>query len=366
MPSKGIKDLRQIQIAFQKDEDGAPACSRAVDPSARLVGTCGMKKTVNRVFPTDPTGLMSSHIIGRHYDPWLLCEVPITTGEEGLTFQQLPWYLAMGVKGGEVPTDADPVFTWEFCPDLVNSDMPDLATIRYGDNQAVWQTTCAFARQLTISGAAQGPWQIDADVIGRDMDNTYLYHGYGLYGTYPVTYHPYYDMFFETIAYPTPLETILGQKTSFYLDQSCEFAGTPTKRTGYMIDWKATIPGFHPKFFQDGELYYTTMGQASRHLAFEATLEFDHDLTKHLIWDAWVSAVPTYIRLKAEGSTITGSAIPFSAQIDMVLELENVDTLDERDGNDITKFSGRTVYDEACGVPEWCIEVVNEDAGLPV
>ena len=369
MTTKGIKDLRQTQIAFQKVgglTDGLPDCSIAVDPSARLVGTCGMKKSVNRVFPTDPTGLMSSHIIGRHYDPWLLCEVPITMGEEGLTFQQLPWFLAMGVKSGVAGVGGTDT-TWSFCPALTSGDMPDLATIRYGDNEATWQTTCAFARQLVISGAAQGPWQMDADIIGRDMSNTYLYHGYGLYGDYPVSYHPYYDMFFETIAYPTPLETILGQKTSFYLDQSCEFGATPTKRTGYLIDWKATIPAFHPKFFQDGELYYTTMGLASRSVTFEATLEFDHALTKHLIWDACYGPVksPIFIRLRAEGSIITG-VIPYSAEIDMVLELETVETLDERDGNDTTKFTGRTVYDVACGVPEWCITVVNIDAALPI
>jgi hypothetical protein len=362
--TKGIRDLRQIQIAFQKDEDDAPACSRAVTPTARLVGTSGMKKTVNRVFPAEPTGLMSSHIIGRHYDPWLLCEVPITTGEEGLTYQQLPWFLAMAVTSGVSGDGVGTPKTWEFCPSLTAGDMPDLATLRYGDNAAVWQTTCAFARQLVISAAAQGSWEIEADIIGRDMKNTYLYKGYGLYGDYPVAYSPYYDMFFETIAYPTPLETILGQKTSLYVDLSCEFAATPTKKTGYLIDWRVTVPAFHPKFFQDGELYYTTMGLASRCLTFEATMEFDTVFTKHVLWDAWVAGTPVYARLLATGSVIDDPTT-YTAQIDMVLDLESFETLEERDGNDIIKFTGRTVYDVACDVPEWCITVVNIDTDLP-
>jgi len=323
-----------------------------------------MKKNVNRVFPTEATGLTSSHIIGRHYDPWLLCEVPITTGEEGLTFEQLPWFLAMAVKAGVSGTGAGTNKTWSFCPALTAGDMPDLATIRYGDNAAVWQTTCTFARQLVISAAAQGPWQMDADIIGRDMKNTYLYKGYGLYGDYPVAYSPYYDMFFESIAYPTPLETILNQKTSFYFDQSCQFAATPTKETGYLIDWRVTVPAFHPKFFQDGELYYTTMGLASRSLTFEWTMEFDTVKTKHVVWDAWVAGTPLYVRLQATGSIITG-VTPYSATIDMVLDIENAETLDERDGNDTIKFTARSVYDVACDVPEWCFEVVNIDAALP-
>ena len=367
--TKGIRDLRQMQIAFQKLgglTGGVPDCSIAVDPSARLVGTCGMKKTVNRVFPADPTGLMSSHILGRHYDPWLLCEVPLGTGEEGLTFQQLPWYLAMGVQSGILGVGVNNDKTWTFLPDLVNGDMPDLATIRYGDNAAVWQTTCAFARQLVLSGAAQGPWQMEADVIGRDMKNTYLYHGYGLYGDYPVAYSPYYDMFFESVVYPSPLETILGQKTSFYLAETCLFT---TLRTGYLIDWTLTIPGFHPKFFQDGEQYFTTMGLASRHLTFEATVEFDDDLTKHIIWDAWAAGTPIYVRLHATGSDIAGATVdptPHSVTMDMVLDLENFDTLEERDGNDIIKFTARSVYELACAPDEWTIVVVNEDAALPI
>ena len=354
-----------MQIAFQMDEDGEPACSRAVTPSARVVGKYGMKKTVNRVFPTEATGLIASHIIGRNYDPWLLCEVPMDTGDEALTYEQFPWYLAMGVKKGVTGEGVGLDKTWTYCPTLTAGDMPDLATIRYGDNAAVWQTTCAFARQLEISASFKGPWNMKADVIGRDMKNTYLYKGYGLYGDYPDPYSPYYDMFFETIAYPTPLNTILGQTTSFYINTSCEFAATPTKHTGSLIDWTVTIPCFHPKFFQDGELYYTTMGQASRHLALEATLEFDTELAKHKVWDGWINRTPMYIRLQSVGAMMTGVAVPYSATIDMVLEIDTFDTLEERDGNDIIKFSARSVYDVACDVPEWCIYVVNLDSALP-
>ena len=354
--TKGIRDLRQIQIAFQKVAGltgGAPDCSIAVTPSARLAGTCGMKKTVNRVFPAEPKGLMSSHILGRHYDPWLLCEVPIGTGEDGLTFQQIVWYLAMGIQSGGTGT------TWAFVPNLTAGDLPDLATIRYGDNAAVWQTTCAFARQLVISGAAQGVWNMEADIVGRDMDNTYLYNlPYGMYGTYPTDYHPYYDIpFVAGIVHTGPLDPILGQKTSFYLAESCLFT---TQRTGYLIDWTLTIPGFHPKFFQDGELYYTTMGLASRHLTWEATVEFDDEFTKHILWDAWVAGTPIYVRLHATGRDT------LEVTIDMVLDIESFETLDERDGNDIIKFTARTVYSEACAPDEWSITVINEDAALPI
>lgn len=194
-----------------------------------------------------------------------------------------------------------------------------------------------------ISGAFQGAWNITADVIGRDM--------------VPAA--------FAALPYPTavgsfgPLETILGQMTSFYLADTCLF-GTAQK-TGSLIDWTVTIPGFHPKFFQDGVLYYTTMGLASRHLTLDATIEFDSVLAV-AERAKWIAKAPTYIRIESVGA-VPANAV---ATIDMVLMYESFETLDQRDGNDTIKFKARTVYDVGCvAVPEWCITVINTFAALP-
>ena len=61
-------------------------------------------------------------------------------------------------------------------------------------------------------------------------------------------------------------------------------------------------------------------------------------------------------------------AASYQAQIDMVLMYESFETLDQRDGNDIVKFTARTAYDVGCavaGVPEWQVVVTNGDAALP-
>lgn len=342
--TKGIRDLRMIEIGFQGLATGA-ICGTPATPTARLVGTCGMKKLTNLVFPTEATGLMSDHILNRVYSPWVMAELPLATGEEGLTFQQLPWYLAMGAEGGVTGTGTGTPKTWAFCPDLAAGDFPEVATIRYGDNAGVWEASCCFARGLVISGAFQGPWQIEADVVGRDMETAA----------------------FEDLPYPTdvasygPLETILGQMTSFYKDATCQFAAVPTVVTGSLIDWRATLPGFHPKFFQDGQLYYTTMGLASRHITLEATVEWDSVFAaaEHA---NWISQTPVYVRIQGVGATPANA----TATIDMVLMYESFDTLDQRDGNDIVKFVARTVYDVGCvAVPEWCITVINTFAALP-
>ena len=336
--TQGIRDLRQIQIGFQGLATGT-ICATPATPTARLVGQCSMTKDPGRVFPTEATGVMSEHIINRSYDQYSMAPLSLTPGDEGVTFQQLPWFLAMGAEGGVTGTGTGTPKTWAFCPDLVNGDLPEVATIRYGDNARVWEASCCFATQLTISAASQAPWQISADVVGRDMETAS----------------------FETIAYPTGLETILGQMTSFYKDASCQFAASPTVVTGSLIDWTVTVPGFHPKYFQDGALYYTTMGLKSRHLTLAATVEWDSAFAAGE-WDNFDNGTPVYVRIEGVGATPANA----TATIDMVLMYESFETLDERDGNDTIRFTARSVYDVACTeVPEWCITVINTSAALP-
>jgi len=306
-----------------------------------------MKKLVNRVFPTEATGLMSDHIISRYYDPWVMAELPIATGDEGLTYQQFPWFLSMGAIG--VLNSAAGI--WTFTPALTTADMPYVASIIYGDNAGSWISHCCFARQLVISAAFQGPWNMEADIVGRDMAEDSL----------------------EDIAYPTPLNTILGQMTILNTHPNCQFASA-TPVPGTLIDWRITIPGFHAKFFQDGELYFSIMGLASRHLTFEATVEWDSAwaLVEHRNWAASHMAAtpsaPRYMELVATGGPTGGAPANYGAEIRMVLMYESFETLEERDGNDIIKFVARTAYDVGpCdgGVNEWEVEVSNALAALP-
>lgn len=354
----GVRDLRHIEISFQ-DTVVPPAvgwdtCQAAT--TDRLLGTCGMKKVVNRVFPTEATGVMSDHIINRYYDKSILAELPISTGDEGLTFMQLPWYLNMGAVG--VLAGAGGL--WTFAPTLTAADVPYPATIRYGDNVLAWESCCCFARQLVISGAFQGPWNMEADIVGRDM----VEHAFES----PLLPYP-------TTTAGAPLETILGQMTVLNQDTTCAFAA-PDKIDGYLIDWRLTIPGFHAKFFQDGRLDFSIIGLASRHLTFEATVEWDSVFaaTEHAIWATShmvtpVSA-PRYFQLVATGGTPTAPppAAAKDVTINMVLMYESFETLDQRDGNDIIKFTARTAYDVACAaanVAEWEIIVNNTETTLP-
>ena len=343
--TRGVRDLRQIQFCIQ------PECDTSGTVIARIVGKCGIELDVGRVLPKEATGITASNIVDRMIDKYQLAQGPVTPGEEGATYEQLPWYLVMGTVGGATvgPVgNAGIGYTWTFAPAHTTIDQADTGTIIYGDNAAQWQGTCCIGQQTVLSSAFQGMWQIELDTVCRDWDNT--------------------GIDFVDIAYPTPLNTILGQMTSFYLDTTCQFAGAPTVYTQSMIDWSLTIPGFHPKFFQDGVIYWSTYGMASRSLLLEWTMEFDDDLAKAVVWEAFATGTPLYVRLQAIGGLIPGTAINFSATIDLVLQPISSTTLDERDGNDIIKFTAETVYDGVdCAVmPEWQIVIVNFDSGLPL
>lgn len=339
--TRGIEDLRQLQICFQTD------CATVGPPTARLIGTCGVNRETGKKFPTNPVGLMSKNILGRPYDLYHQGIGPLATGDDALTYQQIIWWLSMGTVGGITPAAAAPVYTWTFVPDLDDGDLPDVAHIIYGDNAAQWEGTCGFGTQTRLSAAFQSEWSAEMDTIWQNWDNE--------------------GVAFEVIEYPSPLDPILGQMVTFYLNTTCSFAA-PTPMVCYLIDWTLTIPGFHAKYFQDGTMDYNCYGLASRALTFEWTMEFEDTVTKDIVWDAYRDNLPIYVRLQAIGPVIPAS-VPdtnYSVTIDMVLQIREASPLDSRDGNDTIRFVAETVYDVDCVlVPEWQIVVVNDQNALP-
>jgi hypothetical protein len=335
MVSGGIRDLRRIQIGKEVYGYATP-----VDPTTQLVGGMGVVENRNRIYPGEATGIMSA--ARRVYDQAVQAELAFDAGEEGATFEQLIILLSMGICGGVTPTPVGALgYNWLFRPDLANGDVPDIYTIRIGDNRYCWEAEGVFARELHLSGATQESWKLTADLFGDQLT----------------------PAVFETIAYPTPLETILAQMTRLYLNDTwAGLGGTLVEAT--LIEWEITIPGYHAKFFQDGRLVYSDIGLASRSLAITMTLEFNALAVAE--WLDWQAATPRFIRLLAEGSRINPApAVDVKeAQIDMCVIWEKHETLDERDGNDIIRFTGRTVYDATSG-REFEVSVQNTIDNLP-
>jgi len=313
----GIRDLRRIQLAKEVYGYGTP-----VTPTTQLVGMLDATENRNRVFPEEASGFMSSH--RRAYDQSVIAELSFDAGDEGATFEQLIIFLAMCAQGGVIPTPVAPAgWNWLFDPDLENGDLPDIFTFRYGDNQQCWESEGVFGTELALSGATEEPWRLTSELRGDQMAQA---------------------VFAPLITYPTPLETILAQMTRLYINDTWATLGD-TLIEGTLIDWSVTLPGFHPKFFQDGQVVYSDIGLASRALAVNFTFEFNTEANAERL--LWVAATPRFIRLEATGGIINPGVPPDRkfARIDMCVVYEGTDPLDERDGNDIMRFTGRTVND---------------------
>jgi len=317
----------------------------AVVPTAQLVGMLDAIENRHRVFPAEASGVMSSH--RRSYDGAVLAELSFDAGEEGATFEQIILFLAMCLRGG--PT-IGPValgaagWTWTFLPQLSLPDRPDIFTMRYGDNQQCWESEGVFATEMALSAAFTEGWRLTSELLGDQMAQA---------------------VFAPGITYPTPLETILAQMTQIYIDDSWANLGN-TLIDGTLIGWGLTIPGFHAKFFQDGILTYSDIGLASRSLALELTLEFNADANAERL--LWVAGTPRFIRIVATGGIINAGVPPDlkTVQIDGCFVYEGTDPLDQRDGNDIMRFTGRSVNDgTAHPGHEFQVVVQNTIAALP-
>ena len=333
----GIRDLRRIQLAEQTWGYGP------VVPTTQLVGMLDATENRNRMFPREATGIMSS--VRRFYDQSIIAELAFDAGDEGATYEQLIIFLSMAITGGVTPTPVGAGgHLWTFAPNLGAGNRPDIYTLRYGDNQRCWQSAEVFATEMRLAGATEEPWRLTADLVGDQMD--------------PDS--------FEVIAYPVPLETILAQMTSLYIDNSWATLGS-TPILGTLIDWEVTIPAFHPKFFQDGDYRFSDIGLASRSLAVSFTFEFTAGTVAERL--LWVAGTPRFIRLEAVGSMIYDAmGLPIDNHrsiIDMCVIYEGTEPLDERDGNDIMRFTGLTAYDPTGIGHEFEFRVQNTIPALP-
>jgi len=329
----GIRDLRRIQLAQQTWGYGAAT------PTEQLVGMLDARENRNRLFPAEATGIMSA--ARRAYDQSVIAELAFDAGDEGATFEQLIYFLGMAVCGGVTPTPVGALgHLWTFAPNLTAGDRPEIYTLRYGDNQRCWQSAEVFATEMRLSAATEESWRLTADLRGDQMAPSA----------------------FETIAYPVPLETILAQMTRLYIDNSWATLGS-TPVLGTLIDWEVTTPGFHAKFFQDNDLRFSDIGLASRSLAVSFTFEFNAGTVAERL--LWIARTPRFIRLEGQGSLINAPADYHEAIIDMCVVYDGTEPLDERDGNDIMRFTGLTVYDPTGVGHEFEFRVQNTVAALP-
>lgn len=331
--TSGVRDLRRIQLGVEQY-----GYATAVTPTAQLVGMLAATEERGRVFVEEASGIMSSH--RRVYDTSVMANLAFEAGTEGATFEQLPYFYAMGLKGDVVPVAlGGGAYRWRYTPDLVNGDTPEIFTLRYGDNRYVWESEGVAASSLSLGAESQGVWSLSATLFGDEMAG---------------------GASFEDLNYPDPLETILGYLTTVYVDNTWAGLGD-TVFDATLIGWTMDIPGFHPKFFQDGVESFSAYGLASRALSMTFNLEFNANAVAE--WLLWKAGTRRFVRIEALGSLISGAQY-HTSRFDMCAIMETPDALAERDGNDTMSFTLRSVHDPTSQM-EWQAEVINTVAAYP-
>jgi hypothetical protein len=121
------------------------------------------------------------------------------------------------------------------------------------------------------------------------------------------------------------------------------------------------IPGFHPKFFQDGVESFSEYGLASRALSLTFNLEWNANAVAE--WLLWKAGTRRFVRIEGLGSLIAGTDYN-RVRMDLCCKAENPDAMAERDGNNTMNFTLRTIEDPTSGM-EWTAEVITTRAAYP-
>lgn len=293
------KATRQVLVGLQA------AAGTGVNVDTAVRGTCSLKANVTKVHPDEDIG---SYAPARHY-------VAQTRPEGSLsldgTFEQCLIPLSMAL--GEPTPSAGPPYTWAFPFPDVEGDLLNFAlwSLEYTDgSNAVVRGVDVFAKALTITGEAGGSWMFDADLDGGAI-------------TFPaaVSASPALD---DTV---TPIRM---SQTLLYIDST--YAGIGGTNCEELIQFTWKLEEFqHAKQFA-GSLSPNGRGNNKWKITLELTLEAAAAEAETLR-DALLTTTQFAVRVK--GNVDANDNIT----IDGMYMVEEVDTLDDRDGNNTLKLT---------------------------
>jgi len=292
------KAERQVLVGLQA------AAGTGVNVDTALRATCGLRADVEKVHPEEDIG---SFAPARHYVAQVRPEGTITL--DG-TYEQAVILAAMAL-GEPTPVGSEDPWTWTFPLPDVTDDLLDFAlwSLEYTDgNNAIVRAVDVFAKALTISGEAGRGWIFEADLDGGST-------------TFPaaLTATP-------AIGSVTPIRMA---DTTLRIDAAYDDIGTTTVEELISFTWK--LEEFqHAKQFA-GSLYPNGRGNGRWKLSLELILEAAAAEAETLR-DALLATTQYAIQLRGYASASD------YIYLDGMYMIEEVDTLDDRDGNNILKI----------------------------
>jgi len=288
---------RQVCVGLQSE------AGSAVNVDTLLRATCDLKAAVSKIHPEENIG---SYAPARHYVGQIM---PEGTLKMDATYEQIiiPLSMALGDEAGVSGNGAPYTYTFILPDDSTDEPTFALWTLEYTDGGTyVVRGTDVFAKGLTISGAAGEGWQVEAELTGGEVDLPDA-----------LSASPSLD---DTV---TPIKMA---ETTLWVDTT--YAGIGTSQVEELISFTWKLENYlHTKQFA-GALYPNGRGTAPWQVTLELVLEVAAAEAQTFA-DALLLTTQYAVRIKGYVDAND------SCNIDGMYMVEDVDTLDERDGNNI-------------------------------
>ncbi len=276
--------LRHIQAAIE-------AVRGTALPATRRVYAKGvMDKTPNLISPDEDRGTFVNayrSVLGT-----TVADMPVTGG---CTYEDLPWWLQLVLKGGVTGAlRAVAAYDYPFVPSLAVDDLKS-ACFEGGDDTQAYQLAYGMVDSFELVGAINQLWKFTAKVIGADM-----------------TPHAFTGALGERVV----------EDVDFYLTKLAigNAGAVPAAYvTGRFVGFKLTINNhLNRKYFADGVApTIGGIGRDKREITLEITLEGNAaTVAERAVWEAGTSRV---VRITANGTAIAGSTGPVPKAVDLIV-----------------------------------------------
>lgn len=286
-------------------------------PDVAISAKMSLKPVVDKIVPDRDTG---SFAPSPHYIGALKAEGKLDFMDA--YYEHSPYPISMALGAGSKTGAGDP---WTYTWTLPGATAPTFATYRveYSDgNNHIVRADDVFATALEIKGEAAKGLQIIADVVGGSA-------------TYPAAL----GASLSHLAAPTSMRMA---ETSLYLNDT--FGAIGSTAVGVLISFSWKIESYmHQKQFS-GSLFPTSRGNDKWKITLEIIVEIDQ-ATVEAQKDKLLTTSLTAVRVKALASAND------SLTMDGMWALMDVDSLDDRDGNNICKFTYQAEPDASANMP---------------
>ena len=264
---------------------------------------------------------------------------------EGVTFEQLGWFLASAVKGSVSPTTVNTTaYQFTYTPQTTASgDDLQAATIEFGDNTQEFESAYCEVDDFTLG--------FDTLKVGdvAPVKATFNYVAQSLGSNT------------KTAALSSPsVETILATNATFKLGSTSTAYASLTAVTAslrsFQLKWANNLGR---KVFVGGTDTYSNIGRGRRVVTFDAMVEGDaNGVTRFTEWDL---GTEKRLRLDFQGSVITSSSPARTKlfRIDGRFVLTKFDPIGSVDTNTVFSMSGRFLPDTALSDAEIQMLLIN-------